>query len=104
MGVVISPDSELGKELAKWDKPYRFEPFPAMVYKAVLVNGKAVVTDINPNSGEMHQGTTLIVQSEDELKRAKDQGWRDTPGAALDHHESLQRDIAQAAAEAAHAA
>jgi hypothetical protein len=63
MPIVISPESELGKELAKWEQhqthyvgfgqspgnPYVFRPYPRMVYKASLdPNGKALVLAPEP--------------------------------------------------------
>jgi hypothetical protein len=53
MGVVISPDSELGKELLRWEQhrtrfvpedaqpgnPYVFRPYPRMVFRAQLAPG-----------------------------------------------------------------
>lgn len=60
MSVIITPDSELGKELRRWEQhntklaldndgvfkpgnPYVFRPYPKMVYKAVKKeNGKVV--------------------------------------------------------------
>lgn len=113
MPVVLNPESEIAKELAKWEKPYRFEPFPAMVYKAFMRDNGQVMCGDNPL---MHGGAIAsleaeaftkqcqrIVRSEGELSRAWDEGWRTTPGAALEHYEQLQQSIAQAAAEAAFA-
>lgn len=58
MGVIINPESELGKELQKWEQfprtgvdgtvypagnPYVFRPYPKMLYKAqAWKNGKAL--------------------------------------------------------------
>lgn len=70
MPVVISPDSDLGKELARWDTPRNqqvmdsggnptgiqgmkcvgFEAYPKMLYKARKhPNGKVSVGDVPPN-------------------------------------------------------
>lgn len=116
MPMIIQPESELGKELAKWEKPYVYRPFPKMVYRAQKVNGKAYCVMPAPSqfgwrdAAEYQQAilhaeavtmqNQLTVQNEDELKRARDNGWRETPQAALDHLEAVEQDIAKAAAEA----
>ena len=136
MGVVISPDSELGKELQKWEQlplrqmdgtiipagnPYVYRPFPKMVYKAqTRPNGKVACMEPPPNPHEFtdplayerailaieywNQSCSKIVRSEGEYDRARSDGWQDSPTLALEHHEKLQQEIAQAAAEVAHAA
>ena len=63
MGVIITPESDLGKELAKWEQhhtpyighgqkpgnPYVYRPFPKMVYRAVKKpNGKVVCMEPLP--------------------------------------------------------
>lgn len=65
MGVVISPDSELGRELCKWEQhrtkyvgdeqepgnPYVFRPYPRMIYKAVKKpQGQVGCIDVPPNA------------------------------------------------------
>jgi hypothetical protein len=127
MGVVISEDSELGKELKKWNKEYRYEPYPAMLYKAqpsFASNGKVLVIETAPSRYKFAAGpegdnayaaaelavlsfnssNQLIVRSDSELDAARNDGWRESPTAAMEFHEGLQRDISTAAAEAAHAA
>lgn len=64
MGRVISPTSEEGKELQKWEQfnshwngevipagnPYVFRPYPAMLYRAIKKdNGKVVCMEPAPN-------------------------------------------------------
>ena len=146
MPMVIAPESELGKELAKWNTPRNrpivdsngdpildpagreimgmgaigFEPYPKMLYKAKPRNGKAMVLEPLPLSYEydnekqfeqavlraetMNRQCWRIVHDDTEEKRAHDEGWRTGQKEALDHYEGLQQDMAQAAAEAAHAA
>lgn len=119
MGIVTNPESELGKEIARWDRPRNkfdadgrpgmrcvgYEPFPVMVYRAKkLETGKVICCDINPATGEMHTGCTLTVHSDLELDQRRSEGWRDSPKDALAHFEALEREIAQAAAEAQWAA
>jgi hypothetical protein len=66
MGVIISPESELGKELQKWEQfprynasnelipagnPYQFRPYPKMLYKAFeRPNGKIECLTGEPNA------------------------------------------------------
>jgi hypothetical protein len=114
MGLVITPESELGKEIAKWNAPKRlggmncngFEPFPQMVYRAVkLESGKVVCMDADPRTGEYFPGQQFrIVESAEQLGVAKGQGWCDTPAAAKVAFEREEQAAAQAAAEANHAA
>lgn len=116
MGVQISPESNLGIELAKWEKPYRFEPYPKMVYYARTIDGKPVCMMPQPSqfgwrdaaeyqmailqAESITKSNQRIVQDADEEKRAREEGWRETPQAALEHHEALEREIGKAAAEA----
>lgn len=115
------PTTAMEKELDRWDRPKRdggmnadgYEPFPKMVYKAhQLENGKVAVFDITAIYGTDLNAVTraeafnkrceLIVNSQHELDKALDNGWRQSPKEALAYHESLQQDIAKAAAEAAY--
>ena len=121
MGVLILPETEIGKELLKWEKPYRFVPYPRMLYKAfVRETGKAECMTGEPspfgwtNPQEYSRACDLaaafsrrcqvIAQDEDEYRRAKNDGWCDTPQAALFACEAQQQAIGDAAAEAAYAA
>jgi hypothetical protein len=99
----ISPESELGIELAKWNKPYVYKEFPRMVYKAYARdNGKVLCGD--PADEGFTRACQRTVQSEDELRQARTQGWAVSPEDALEQYEAGQRTIAEAAAEANHAA
>ena len=64
MGRIITPDSEEGKELLKWQmfpsnwngehipagRPYVFRPYPRMLYKAVTkANGQVICLEPAPN-------------------------------------------------------
>ena len=105
MGVLLNPDSELAKELTKWDKPYVYEPFPQMVYKAwPRENGRVECGDPLVAVGDaaamtFAQRCQRVVHSADERRRAHAEGWRDTPAEALDAYEDQQQAIATAAAE-----
>jgi hypothetical protein len=125
----ISPESELGKELSKWDTPKRlggmgpngYEPYPRMLYKAFQRdNGKVLCMEPPPSpylfsTAEAHERACMLaegftkqcqrtVESELEEERAKAEGWRNSPQDALEHYEALQRAIGDAAAEANFAA
>jgi hypothetical protein len=116
------PTTAFEKEMDRWDRPKRmggmnadgYEPFPKMVYKAhQMENGKPAVFDMAAIYGtDLNQVTRaeafnkrceLTVNSQTELDRAVGEGWRSSPKEALEYYESLQQDIAKAAAEAAYA-
>lgn len=116
MGMEISPESALGQEMAKWDKPYVYREYPKMVYYARTVDGKAICLMPTPSmfgwrdaaeyqmailqAEAITKSNQRIVQNEDEEQRAREEGWRETPQAALAHHEAVEREIGKAAAEA----
>lgn len=135
MGIVISPESELGRELARWEQhrtkyvgdeqqpgnPYAFRPYPRMVYQARShPSGQTRCLTPMPQTFDyvtmdqyerallhaesFNKSCQRIVQSEREYTQARDEGWRDTPAEALQHHEALERAIGDAAAEAAFSA
>lgn len=117
MGVVITEESELGRELKKWDTPKRlggmkcdgFEPFPAMLYKAhKRANGKVMCGDPGVVVGDAEATTftnscQLLVHDEDHKRRALNDGWRETPNEAIEYFERLEQEQGNAAAEAAFA-
>jgi hypothetical protein len=104
--MIISPESELGIELSKWEVPYRFQRYPAMLYKAFpRENGKVMCGDPGVAVGDavaeaFTRRCQLTVGNESEQARAIADGWRKSPDDALAYYEGLQRDIATAAAEA----
>lgn len=95
MAIVRTGETEYEKELAKWDKPYVFKPFPTMVYQATKVQGAITVLS---DEGKHDQKTTRVVNSERELAEALASGWHPTPQAA---YEALQRRDEQHADDAA---
>jgi hypothetical protein len=111
VGLIITEESELGKELAKWEQhpgritqnpgnPYKYRPFPKMVYKAIKRDDGRIVCN-DPHDEQFSRRCQFIVKSEAELEKANRDGWRNTPTEAMEYAEGLERDIAQAAAEAA---
>jgi hypothetical protein len=93
----FSPQSAYGQEMAKWNKPYTHQPFPKMLYRAKTDGSRITLSD-SP-SGEIAQGCTLVVNNEAEMRRAKDEGWREGPKEALEHQLALQKAVSDAAAE-----
>lgn len=119
MGLVITPESELGQELAKWNKPYRYEEYPRMLYKAQKrLDGKVLCMETAPHRYGFLDDTAYMravdaaevftrqcqrtVHSDDERRRAESEGWRATAQEALDYHEQLEQFIGDAAAHRAH--
>jgi hypothetical protein len=94
MPMVITPESELGREMAKWNKPYRYEPFPVLLYKARRREDGIVIAE--------GPGCWLKANSEQERDKLKTQGWCDSPHDALDRFEKLEQEIAEAAANRAY--
>lgn len=101
--------------------PYVYRHFPLMLYKAQKsATGRVECLRPAPEPYAFERADQLerailavetfnrscqrIVKSEGEEARAKADGWRDSPKAALDHFEALEQDMARAAAEAAYAA
>ena len=112
MAIVISPSSELGKELARWQQP-NYNPndaknrYPKMMYKA------HVRPDGINSCGEMNDGIfggapgaaeawskrcLLIVHSEQEERANLERGWRETQDEALALLEAKQENVSTAAA------
>ena len=131
MALVIAPESELGKELARWETPKiaggmkcnGFEPYPKMVYRALpnpRRNGKIVVVEPLPLRSEcqsdaeyqvrlseadaFNKSTYRTAADESEHRRLLSDGWADSPDLALEVHEAKEQEIGVIAAEAAYAA
>lgn len=111
MAIVITPESELGKELAKWNKPYVYSEYPRMLYMARRrPDGVVSVLEVddkvfggNPGTAEKFNATCqLIVKNDEELRNAMDRGWRMSMQEALERHEAKEKAIAEAAAVRAH--
>lgn len=111
MGVIITPESEYGKELVRWNKPYVFQPFPQMLYLArrrpdgVMSVGETEdsVFGGRPGAAEAFTGTCqMTVKNESELNRYLELGWRPSPQEAMDRLKSKERLISDAAAHRAY--
>jgi hypothetical protein len=110
-GVQYGAESGYAKELAKHQKPYKFEKYPQMLFMAQvnpLTNRHEVVIARNVISADktvvildaeqFNASCQTIVNNEAEYENAIASGWRESPKAALDHQESLHNAIAEAAA------
>lgn len=120
MGLVINPDSELGRELAKWDAPHPLTEYPKMLYRAGELNGKRLCMAPPPSpfgwrdqaeyQAAINQAESFTascqkrVLDESQERLAKGQGWAETPGEALAVAERDARALGDAAAEANYAA
>ena len=114
-GCIVAKDSDEGKEYMRWEKPYRFEPFPKMLYMArKRPDGVVSVSESNDRlfsvPGQMERAGAAeafnascqkTVKSEDELRVALEQGWRPTPQEALERFDAKERAIGDAAANRA---
>ena len=67
-------------------------PYPSFRYRGVMGEGGKPTTE------------SKLVRSDAESAAAAGSGWHDTPALALEAYEQGQRDVARAAAEAAHTA
>lgn len=117
MGIIYTDESAYIKELAKWEQhrgkiteapgnPYVFRPFPKCLYRAVkLETGKVVSYETDLRTGQPYPGTMRIVGSDDEMLKAKGEGWIEgSPADAVAAFEQREQEIGRAAAEAIAAA
>lgn len=101
MSVIITPESDLGKELAKWNVRRPPQEFPKMLYKAIKrPNGQYACAD--PLDEAFAAQCQWIVNDEREQAKAREMGWRHSPVEALEYAEAREQDIAQQAAERAY--
>ncbi len=128
-GIVVIPGSNYANEMQKFEQfpskygnnpgnPYVYRPFPKMVYKAEEWKGKICCLAAPPDSAEFAnpgeyarmdelarkftERCCRIVQDETEYIRARTDGWRDDPQAAVEAGLERQRSLATAAAERNH--
>jgi hypothetical protein len=124
-GIVVIPDSNYAKEMQKYEQypskyggspgnPYRYRPFPKMVYRAELWKGKPVCMAAQPDPSEFpnpndvqrveeqvrrfNERCQLIVRDEAELQKAKENGYREDPAEAVAYLEGRQRSESEGAA------
>ena len=111
MALVITPESQLGIELAKWNAPKPPTYFPTMLYMAQ--KRPDGIYSVHEVADGIFGGTTgaaeqfnsrcqKIVQTEQERALWIERGWRPTPQEALERLEAKERSIADAAAHRAY--
>lgn len=119
-GIVKIPGSNLAKEMAKFEQfpsewgapgnPYKFRPFPKMLYRAQHWNGKPVCMAAEPNRVDYHDVNlykqdierakrfnvecTRIVNDESEMAKAMEGGWRESPAEAVEFLLGRDRTVA----------
>lgn len=127
-GVVIVPGSNYQRELGRFEQfpskytgdegpgnPYRYRPFPKMVYIAKKFKGKIVcmaapphpVEFVNPKEYERADEAAAIftrecqriVNDETEFQKAMEAGYRESPAEAVEHAEKREDRKADATAE-----
>lgn len=81
--------TEHAKELAKWNKPYVFQPYPRMLYRVKTLGNGSLAQE------------QRIVGSEGEQLLAVGQGWMTDPEEATQAEVRRQEDRGTAAAERA---
>lgn len=104
------------KEMAKWNKPWLYVPYPAMLYKARKYNDQGAwkthvpepQREAFPTDQDWRRAQELaerftascqrIVNSKEEAEAAYRDGWRPHPKEAVDFMNGLDDDIAKAAA------
>ncbi len=100
MPVVVNPDSEYGKELAKWNVKRPFAAFPKMLYMAKKrPDGIVSVQETddrlfgnNPGAADAWTATCQkVVKDEYEMQKALEAGWRKSQAEALEHHEAREK-------------
>jgi len=114
MPIIVTSESDYGKELAKWEQP-NYDPkahsFPMMVYKAQRrPDGVPTVSETNdelfggqPGAAELFSTSCqLIVNDEREETRAIEMGWRRGPKEAMEFFEEREKALAASAAHRAH--
>lgn len=111
MSIIITPESQMGIELAKWNVKREPTFFPQMLYQAqkrpdgVLSVGEVsdAVFGGNPGSAEMFTTRCQrVVNSETERSLWIERGWRPTPQAALELIKAKDQREADAAAHRAY--
>jgi hypothetical protein len=97
-------------------RPFKFEAYPRMMYQARQTSsGKWAVTGEPPSrfgfpddnswdracqeAARFTESCQTTVNDEAEYARKRDEGWRDTPGQAMEFRDALEKAVSNAAAE-----
>lgn len=100
------------QEMERWNKPYTFQEFPRMVYRArkrpdgvvtvfETVDARCLEPGENPAPGKAEQwsrGNYMEAKDATEFQKAMESGWRPDPQAALEFFHAREQSIADAAA------
>jgi hypothetical protein len=81
--------TDYAKEMARWNTPYVYTPFPQMLYRGTTRAGRVEVEQ-------------RVVTTAGEQATAVDNGWRDNPQTATDEETRRQEAVGTAAAERAY--
>lgn len=93
------PGTPYAREMAKWNKPYRYQPYPKMLYKAERFRGTLACQASEPQPWEYRDERSfkmaideirhfnakcqMTVNDERERAKALEMGWRESPDEAL---------------------
>lgn len=126
-GRVIVPGSKAQREYQKWEQfqtkwtaggepgnPYVYRHFPMMLYKAERKDGNvscmlpqpnpmdfanpAEFNRVSENVDRFNRDCQKIVNSEQEMQKEMEAGWRESPQEAIDYVHSVETDRATATA------
>jgi hypothetical protein len=92
MALQYPPDGAMAQEMAKWEKPYHYEPYPRMLYKAAR-REDGVVMVLDPQNEQWSAQNYRTVKDEREEQKLLEMGWRGSPQEALDLFEAKERAI-----------
>lgn len=97
--LVEVPGTPYAREMAKFERPYRYQPFPRMLYKAERFKGTIMCGAPEPMPWEFQteraylsaleearrytEKCQTIVGNESERTRHMDMGWRESPAEAV---------------------
>lgn len=127
-GIVITPGTRYANEMMKFEQfpgkygnnpgnPYVKREYPKMLYRARRLNGGGAPVSIaaqpNPNQfastdeatrmAELvrvfNEENTLTVENESQRQRAMENGWRESPGEAVEAFHAKEKAISNSAAE-----
>jgi hypothetical protein len=125
-GIEINQGSNYALEMQKHEQfpskygqnpgnPYRYRPYPKMLYRAENYKGKLVCMAAQPDPGEFSnpgefqraeesarrftEKCQTVVNDEREYQRAMESGWRESPDEAVAFLSKRERDVSTATAE-----
>ena len=84
MAVNYPPEHPLSIEMAKWNKPYTFQAYPRMLYRAQRAPGSGKILCVDPTNEAWTGSNQFIVMDENEFLKATADGWAETPDKAIE--------------------